>query len=223
MRLRPASIAAIVCTLFAITRSASSAKDSAVAEAKAHFHLGSAFYEAHSYDRALVEYEAAYKAKPLPQFLFNIAQALRQLHQRDRSIETYNRFLVKQPDGPAADEARSWIVKLTLESDAEAKKGSAPTETSDASPASDPMSAVEVEILLQEAQDDYVHGQYPRAIEKARRAVRYEPGRAWRIIGSSSCFLKDEAGAAAAWDQLDGQGRNFVKYVCNRQVIATPQ
>ena len=93
-------------------------------------------------------------------------------------------------------------------------------ETSD-TPAP-PSSTALAEKTLQEAQDAYVHGQYQNAIELAKKAVKAQPGRAWRIIGASSCFLKDRGGAVNAFGKLDAQGRNFLKYVCSRQAITIP-
>jgi pSer/pThr/pTyr-binding forkhead associated (FHA) protein/tetratricopeptide (TPR) repeat protein len=103
-------------------------------------------------------------------------------------------------------------------------KASQPEE-SDTPPAPSAPSAASsaaAEKLLQEAQDDYVHGQYQSAIEKARKAMKAQPSKAWRIIGASSCFLKDKTGASAAWGKLDATGRSFLKYVCARSGITVP-
>src|SRR5947199_104864 len=78
------------------------------------------------------------------------------------------------------------------------------------------------EKLLQDAQDAYVHGQYANAIELARKAAKSSPSKAWRIMGASSCFLKDRNGAMTAWNKLDAQGRQFLKYVCSRNAITVP-
>jgi pSer/pThr/pTyr-binding forkhead associated (FHA) protein/tetratricopeptide (TPR) repeat protein len=79
-----------------------------------------------------------------------------------------------------------------------------------------------IEKILQEAQESYVHGQYAQAIEQAKKAARSQPAKAWRIIGASNCFLKDRNGAVAAWNKLDAQGRQFLKYVCSRNAVAVP-
>lgn len=93
-----------------------------------------------------------------------------------------------------------------------------------APPAEEPSEAnnVEAENLLQEAQDAYVHGQYASAIEIAKRASKWQPTRAWRIIGTASCFLKDRGGALQAWNKLGPQERSFLKYVCARNSINVP-
>jgi pSer/pThr/pTyr-binding forkhead associated (FHA) protein len=81
---------------------------------------------------------------------------------------------------------------------------------------------VVAEKQLQEAQDAYVHGQYTKAIDDAKSAVKAQPSKAWRIIGASQCFLKNRDGATQAWNKLDAQGRQFLKYVCSRNAITVP-
>ncbi len=76
--------------------------------------------------------------------------------------------------------------------------------------------------ILLDARDAYVHGQYANAIEIARKAVSAQPNQAWRVIGASSCFLKDRDGAVKSWNKLDTQGRSFLKYVCSRNAITVP-
>jgi hypothetical protein len=78
------------------------------------------------------------------------------------------------------------------------------------------------EALLIAAQDEYVHGQYALAIEKAKRALPSSPSKAWRVIGAANCFLKNRAGAHEAWSKLGTQERAFLVYVCSRNHIALP-
>jgi pSer/pThr/pTyr-binding forkhead associated (FHA) protein/tetratricopeptide (TPR) repeat protein len=98
------------------------------------------------------------------------------------------------------------------------KEPAAPKETPE-EPKGD---AVAAEKVLLDARDAYVHGQYANAIEIAKKAVKAQPNQAWRLIGASSCFLKDRNGAVQAWNKLDTQGRSFLKYVCSRNAITVP-
>ena len=75
---------------------------------------------------------------------------------------------------------------------------------------------------LQRAQDAYVHGDYDEAIDLAKQAKGQDATKAWRIIGASSCFKQDAAGAAAAWNELDGGGKKFIEYVCKRNDVTLP-
>ena len=49
----------------------------ALREAKAHFRKGAIHYHAREYEQAIAEYQAAYQLSPLPDLLFNLAQAYR--------------------------------------------------------------------------------------------------------------------------------------------------
>ncbi len=80
----------------------------------------------------------------------------------------------------------------------------------------------QAEKILQEAQDYYVHGQYQQAIDTAKKAMKAQPLKAWRTIGASSCFLKDKAMAVQAWNKIDTNGRNLLRYVCSRNEIQVP-
>lgn len=75
------------------------------------------------------------------------------------------------------------------------------------------------EALYQRAQDAYVHGQYQDAIDLSEHLIDSQPGRAWRIIGASSCFLRDKAAAMKAWRHMDATGKQFLGYVCSRNDI----
>jgi len=95
-------------------------------------------YEAGELDRAVEEYQTAYKLLPLPEMLFNIAQAHRLKGAADLAAQYYRRFLAAKPTGSVADEAREHLRELdaslarptprTGVSDAE--PGKAPTESS---------------------------------------------------------------------------------------------
>lgn len=67
---------------------------------------------------------------------------------------------------------------------------------------------------LRRAQQAYTAGKYVDAIALARAATSDNPQRTGRIIGASSCFLKDVQAATTAWKALDDAGRRFVAYVC---------
>jgi ABC transport system ATP-binding/permease protein len=100
------------------------------------------------------------------------------------------------------------------------KEKEPPTESSEPKNTGNEQAAAD-KVLL-DARDAYVHGQYANAIEIAKKAVRAQPNQAYRLIGASSCFLKDRNGAVQAWNKLDTQGRSFLKYVCSRNSITVP-
>ena len=75
------------------------------------------------------------------------------------------------------------------------------------------------EDVLEAAQDEYVAGHYAAAITQARTQLSAEPDKAWRLIGASSCFLKDRKAATNAFSHLDAEGKQFVVYVCSRNGV----
>jgi hypothetical protein len=77
----------------------------------------------------------------------------------------------------------------------------------------------EDEQSLEAAQSAYVHGDYPAAIRLAKRAAPSLPAKAWRVVGASSCFLKDVAGAREAYTRLGEREREFLRYVCARNAV----
>jgi tetratricopeptide (TPR) repeat protein len=68
--------------------------------ARAHFDRAEKAFNLGHFDDALVGYQAAYEALPLPAFLFNIAQCHRNLRNREQAVFFYQRYLSLAPDAP---------------------------------------------------------------------------------------------------------------------------
>ena len=78
------------------------------AKAKALYKDGETAYNLGQFDAALGKYTEAYKLKPLPGFLFNIAQCHKQLGQYERAAFFYGRFIdTSPPKAPNVELARS--------------------------------------------------------------------------------------------------------------------
>lgn len=82
-----------------------------------------------------------------------------------------------------------------------------------------PKPSANAEETLSEAQTEYVNGNYVKAIAIAKMAERGYPVRAWRIIGSSACNVKDLKLINEAYRRLDAPGRQYLVYVCQRNSI----
>jgi tetratricopeptide (TPR) repeat protein len=98
--------------------------------ARAHFLAGRALYDAGSYQDAVREFWAGYKASPLPQFLVNLGQAYRKLDDLPHARAMYARFL---KEAPADAPERPQVQKLLERVDGEISARAAPpvdTETS---------------------------------------------------------------------------------------------
>lgn len=83
--------------------------------ARKHYRQGSTAYAKGQYPLAITEFQEAYRIFPLPDILFNLAQAHRMNGERAVAINFYRRYLEAQPTGIAADEAHGHIATLTAE------------------------------------------------------------------------------------------------------------
>jgi len=73
---------------------------------------------------------------------------------------------------------------------------------------------------LKLADEAYGQGNYQQARNLARQALARDPSRAWRIVGTSSCLLKDRAGALEAASHLPQKGDlELIKFACQRSSI----
>jgi tetratricopeptide (TPR) repeat protein len=105
--------------------------------ARALFTDGQKAYDLGEFDRALTLYSDAYKLKPLPGFLFNIAQCHRQLANFERAAFFFGRFIDNsKPEAPnvalakdlKADMERRQAEKLEAEKKAADEKARAEAE-----------------------------------------------------------------------------------------------
>ncbi|MGZ3441560.1 MAG: tetratricopeptide repeat protein [Polyangia bacterium] len=62
-------------------------------QARAHYNLGSNHIKLGEYDAAIADFQAGYKLKPLPLFLFNIAQAARVSGKAELAVEYYQQYI----------------------------------------------------------------------------------------------------------------------------------
>lgn len=69
---------------------------------------------------ALTDYQAAYEAKPLPGFLFNIAQCYRNLSNFERARFFFRRYLALDPHAPNHRRVEELIAEMTKQLDAQA-------------------------------------------------------------------------------------------------------
>jgi len=89
-----------------------SAEDAAMKRAQAHFKKGEKLFALGRFDDALVEYEAAFEAKPLPGFLFNIGQCHRNLGDYDAAIFSFRKYLELDPEADDRAEVEDLIDEL---------------------------------------------------------------------------------------------------------------
>jgi tetratricopeptide (TPR) repeat protein len=95
------------------------ADDPATRTARRHFDSADKLFALGRFDEALVQYQKAFDAKPIPDFLFNIGQCYRNLNDYDNAIFSFRKFLTLDPE----TERRASVEQLIDE--LEAKKAQA--------------------------------------------------------------------------------------------------
>jgi tetratricopeptide (TPR) repeat protein len=80
--------------------------------ARAHFEAGRKYQDGHVYDRAIIEYQAAYAIEPMPELLYNIGQCYRLAGEPRSAVLYYQRYLQLVSDGGATEEARAHVSAL---------------------------------------------------------------------------------------------------------------
>jgi tetratricopeptide (TPR) repeat protein len=89
--------------------------DPAMVKSERLFRKGKRYFSVGQFENALKAYQAAYDAKPLPDFLFNIAQCYRNLGDYERAVEHYRDYLEQMPDAPNRGNVETTIRDLERE------------------------------------------------------------------------------------------------------------
>jgi tetratricopeptide (TPR) repeat protein len=71
-----------------------------VAKVRARYQSATTHYNLSEYREALADYTEAYRMRPDPVFLFNIAQSYRQLGEFEKAARFYRTYLREKPDAP---------------------------------------------------------------------------------------------------------------------------
>ncbi|HEY0993098.1 MAG TPA: tetratricopeptide repeat protein, partial [Kofleriaceae bacterium] len=90
------------------------------------------------YDEAIAYYRKAYDAVPHAEILFNLAQAYRLKGDAETALGLYQRYLLVEPRGRVAADARKWVAALervVAERKTDAKTDAAKTDIAKTSPA----------------------------------------------------------------------------------------
>lgn len=106
----PRLLLIVLVTLFA--SNIAWAEDGETRAAKRYFARGEKLFALGKFDEALDEYQKAYDAKPIPDFLFNIGQCHRNLGDYEAAIFSYKKFLKLDPEAPNRDQVEQLIADL---------------------------------------------------------------------------------------------------------------
>ncbi|HJX54213.1 MAG TPA: tetratricopeptide repeat protein [Polyangia bacterium] len=105
-------IAALAAGTSAGMPSAEAQDASNIAVARAEYETGVRHFDLSEFDEALTAFKNAYRAKPDPAFLFNIAQCHRKLGRIDDAITFYQTYLRRAPDARNREEVEQRIAEL---------------------------------------------------------------------------------------------------------------
>lgn len=103
--------AAIVLAL-ALAPPARAADDAAAPEAREAVRRGRAHFQLQEYDAAIAAWKEAWRLRPAPSLLFNIAQAERLAGRAAESKRAYEAFLRDAPDAPNRGEVEEQLTRL---------------------------------------------------------------------------------------------------------------
>jgi tetratricopeptide (TPR) repeat protein len=96
----------------ALAARSAAADDTATRTARRHFERGEQLYALTRFSEALDEYQRAFDARPIPDFLFNIGQCYRNLGDYDSAIFSYRKYLTLAPDAPNRAQVEQLITEL---------------------------------------------------------------------------------------------------------------
>ena len=100
-------------------------------EARRLFERAELSFNVGKFGEALADYQSAYEAKPLPGFLFNIAQCYRNMGNIERARFFFRRYLALDPRAPNRHRVDELIAEMTKQLEAkqlEAKQAEAPPD-----------------------------------------------------------------------------------------------
>src|SRR2546422_457802 len=107
---RGRSFSAVLLFLLAVSPAAYG--KTPVEEAKEHYQAGTKLFNLTLYDEAIGEYEAGYKLKDDPVFLYNIAQAHRLAGHLEKAIRFYRNYLRLVTQSPQRAEIEQRIAEM---------------------------------------------------------------------------------------------------------------
>ncbi|HEY1813280.1 MAG TPA: tetratricopeptide repeat protein [Kofleriaceae bacterium] len=111
----------------ALACSSARAEDPATRIAKKHYVKGEKLFALGKFDKALDEYQQAFDAKPLPDFLYNIGQCYRNLGDLDQAIFSFKKYLQLSPNASDRDKVEKLIGELQEKLDEEQSKKIVPS------------------------------------------------------------------------------------------------
>lgn len=86
--------------------------DTAMRTAKRYYNRGQKLFGLQKFDKALEQFQKAFDAKPIPEFLFNIGQCHRNLGDYEAAIFSFKRYLKLDPEAQNREKVEELIEEL---------------------------------------------------------------------------------------------------------------
>src|SRR3954463_12832724 len=112
MRLGVAVMGIAIISMVAGPATAKPPEDPKVAEARQHYESGLARYNLKEYKAAIEEFEAAYRLKPDPVFLYNLGQTYRLADDPEQALHFYRAYLRERPTAGNRKDVEERIAQL---------------------------------------------------------------------------------------------------------------
>jgi tetratricopeptide (TPR) repeat protein len=108
----PIVLMAALCSLPSSVALATPAEDSPRAEARRHYESGLAHFNLREYPQAVEDFQAAYRLRPDPVFLYNLGQSYRLANDPDQALYFYRAYLRTSESAPNRREVEDRIAVL---------------------------------------------------------------------------------------------------------------
>jgi hypothetical protein len=133
----------LVAALAGAARAAGGASLDDEKRARALYESAEKSFDVGKFAEALTDYQAAYEAKPLPGFLFNIAQCYRNMGNYERARFFFRRYLALDPHAPNHRRVEELISEMTKQLDAQAAAAAAAPAATPTTPPPAPTPPIE--------------------------------------------------------------------------------
>jgi tetratricopeptide (TPR) repeat protein len=109
---RPLFVLALCLACVTFARSVYADNESPTRTSRRHYDRGQKLFALQKFDKALEQFQKAFDAKPIPEFLFNIGQCHRNLGDYESAIFSFKRYLKLDPDAPNRGKVEELIEEL---------------------------------------------------------------------------------------------------------------
>ncbi|RKH08306.1 TonB-dependent receptor [Corallococcus sp. CA047B] len=185
--------------LLALCLCATEALADARLEARRHFRNGMNLIEQKQFDEGIAELEEAYKIKPHPSVLYNIARAYQDAGRLDEALDAFKRYLASNP--PDATNVQAQVTRLEATQRAASAEAPAPGSTSGTQDSTLPMPPPPPTSIQAQQQLATLMERLEKAVNRAESLASGQPQQPQATATASG--PKAPSGSAEAGDTSD--------------------